>query len=77
MRATLSTPIFSEKGRHEYVFVRLVENDEGGVTATPLLKGSGAITTLAGADGYVLVDAQTEIVGAGEEVEVTLIENFI
>ena len=78
VRATLSTPIFSEKGRHEYVFVKLVENDEGVVTATPLLKGSGAITTLASADGYVLVDAQTEIVEAGEEVEVTLItEKFI
>ncbi|MDF2954509.1 MAG: Molybdopterin Mo-transferase [Candidatus Alkanophagales archaeon MCA70_species_2] len=75
--ARLSARIFSEKGRHEYVLVKLVE-ENGDLVATPILKGSGAITTLANADGYVLVDAQTEIVEGGEAVEVSLLtEKFI
>ena len=59
------------------MLVKLVE-ENGDLVATPILKGSGAITTLANADGYVLVDAQTEIVEGGEAVEVSLLtEKFI
>ncbi|MFQ5816045.1 MAG: hypothetical protein ACE5G7_06060 [Candidatus Hydrothermarchaeaceae archaeon] len=37
-----------------------------------ITKGSGAITTLAGAMGYVVVEEKVEMVEEGSEVEVVL-----
>ena len=40
--------------------------------AVPAFKGSGDITSMAHADGYIEIAAQTDIVEAGEVVEVKL-----
>lgn len=40
--------------------------------AYPIVKDSGAITSLADADGYIKIPKTTELVDEGEEVEVTL-----
>ncbi len=61
--------IFSEAGRNEYVMVRLVAGDDG-LLAYPILSGSGAITTLAKADGYIYVEKGREIIEEGAVVEV-------
>jgi len=64
--------IFSEPGRNEYVLVNLVMEGEK-LVVYPILTGSGAITTLSKADGYVFMTKGKEIVEEGEEVEVALL----
>jgi putative molybdopterin biosynthesis protein len=56
--------IHSAKGRHEYLPVKIVQG-----MAYPILSGSGAITTLANADGYINLPANVEMIEGGEEVE--------
>ena len=73
MKARTSQRIISEKGRNEFVFVRLERSSGGEMLATPILKGSGAVSTLASADGYILVEKGREIVDAGETVEIRLL----
>jgi molybdenum cofactor synthesis domain-containing protein len=71
VRARLASKILSAKGRRELVPVRLVQRD-GEVYAEPLFKGSGAITALSLADGYIDVPLEREIVWEGEAVDVIL-----
>jgi len=75
VKATAAVRIFSEKGRNEYVLVKVnlaktKTAEEGNLLAYPILTGSGAITTLSNADGYIFVEKGKEIVEEGEEVEV-------
>jgi molybdopterin molybdotransferase len=67
VRARLSRRIVSTTGRHQFYTVRL----ESGV-AVPAFKASGDITSMSQADGYIEIPAQTDIVEAGEFVEVKL-----
>jgi len=71
VRAILEQRVPALIGRDEYVRVQ-VERRGNGLVAVPLGRTSGATSTLAGADGWVLVDMNTEGLEAGEEVEVTL-----
>jgi molybdenum cofactor synthesis domain-containing protein len=71
VQATLSTKILSAKGRREFVPVQLVRESKG-LDARPILKGSGAISALSAADGYVEVPLEVEIVNEGEFVKVVL-----
>ena len=73
MKARTSQRIISEKGRNEFVFVRMERSSGGEMLATPILKGSGAVSTLASADGYIFVEKGREIVDAGETVEIRLL----
>jgi len=73
MKARTSQRIISEKGRNEFVFVRMERSSGGEMLATPILKGSGAVSTLASADGYIFVEKGREIVEAGETVEIRLL----
>lgn len=75
VKATAAVRIFSEKGRNEYVLVKVnlaktKPAEEGNLLVYPILTGSGAITTLSNADGYIFVEKGKEIVEEGEEVEV-------
>ena len=75
VKATAAVRIFSEKGRNEYVLVKVNQAktkpaEEGNLLVYPILTGSGAITTLSNADGYIFVEKGKEIVEEGEEVEV-------
>ena len=63
----LSRRVVSTTGRHQFYTVRI----EGG-TAVPAFKASGDITSMAHADGYIEIPAQTDIVEAGEPVIVKL-----
>ncbi len=67
VRVALGRKTVSTIGRHEFMAVRL----DGG-EAFPLRRGSSAITTLALADGFVEIDAETEVLPAGVEVTVRL-----
>ncbi|WP_144184286.1 molybdopterin biosynthesis protein [Elioraea rosea] len=69
-RLAVRTP--SEIGRTEYAMVSLVE-DEAGLAAYPLAKGSGSVTAFSMADGFVAIDALADGIDAGTPVSVTLI----
>jgi molybdenum cofactor synthesis domain-containing protein len=71
VRAKLTAKILSARGRNEFVPVRL-RREGGGFSAAPIRKGSGAITSLAEADGYISVPVEDEIVDEGATIEVAL-----
>jgi molybdopterin molybdotransferase len=65
LRAPLSRRIVSTTGRHQFYTVRIVDG-----AAVPAFKASGDITSMSLADGYIEISPQTDIVEAGEMVEV-------
>ena len=71
VRARLKRKLPALIGRDEYVRVRF-ERTENELVAVPVGRSSGATSTLAAADGWILVEMNTEGLEAGEEVEVTL-----
>jgi putative molybdopterin biosynthesis protein len=74
VEATLPMRVASERGRTEFVMVSLARRgDDGTLTAYPIAKGSGAVTTFSQADGFLRVGQHVEGVAAGTTVEVRLI----
>ena len=67
VRAPLARRIVSTTGRHQFYTVRIEDG-----AAVPAFKASGDITSMSLADGYIEIAAQTDIVEAGEMVEVKL-----
>jgi molybdopterin molybdotransferase len=67
IRAPLARRVVSTTGRHQFYTVRLVDG-----TAVPAFKASGDITSMSHADGYIEIPAQTDIVDAGQVVDVKL-----
>ena len=67
VRVPLGRRIASPAGRHQFYTVRL----ENGV-AFPAFKGSGDITSLSQADGYIEIPADQDVVDEGAAVTVTL-----
>lgn len=67
VRARISRRVVSTLGRQQFLTVRL----EGGL-AVPVFKESGAITSMAAADGYIEIASNVDLVEKDEEVEVTL-----
>ncbi len=63
----LARRIVSTTGRHQFYTVRLVDGE-----AQPAFKGSGDITSMSLADGYLEIPAHVDIVEAGELVDVKL-----
>jgi molybdopterin molybdotransferase len=63
----LSRRVVSTTGRHQFYTVRIEDGQ-----AVPAFKGSGDITSMSQADGYIEIPAQTDIVEAGEAVDVRL-----
>jgi putative molybdopterin biosynthesis protein len=59
----------SEIGRTEYLLVNLVPGPSS-LSAYPLGKGSGSVTTFSQADGFVVIPRMQEYVEAGETVSV-------
>jgi len=72
VQARLSVDLTSERGRQEFVPVRLRE-EGGGLKAEPLRMGSDAITLLRLADGYLDIPLEVERIRAGEKVVVKLL----
>ena len=73
-RVTASLPIKvnSERGRTEYLLVGLMQSEDG-LAAYPMGKGSGSVTTFSRADGFIVIDQQTEQLTANSDVEVHLL----
>jgi molybdenum cofactor synthesis domain-containing protein len=66
-RVPLARRVVSTTGRHQFYTVRIEDG-----AAVPAFKASGDITSMAHADGYIEIPAQTDLVEAGEIVEVKL-----
>ena len=67
VHAPLTRRIVSTTVRHQFYTVRLVDGQ-----AEPAFKGSGDITSMANADGYIEIPANTNAVEAGSQVHVKL-----
>jgi putative molybdopterin biosynthesis protein len=72
VEAELPTRVSSERGRTEYLMVGLIRTDKG-LAAYPMGKNSGAVTTFSNADGFIRIDAQTDLLAAGSTVTVNLL----
>lgn len=68
VKARMAARVVSSSGREQLLTVRL----EGGF-AYPVFKKSGAITSMARADGYIYLPINLDTVEEGEEVMVTLL----
>jgi molybdenum cofactor synthesis domain-containing protein len=67
VRLPLARRVVSTTGRHQFYTVRIEDG-----RAVPAFKASGDITSMSQADGYFEIPAQTDIVEAGEIVEIRL-----
>ena len=67
--AKMGKRIVSSSGRKQFLTVRL----EDGV-AHPVFKHSGAITSMAQADGYIMLPVNLDVIEEGQEVEVIILD---
>lgn len=67
IRVPLSRRVVSTIGRHQYLPVRIEDGE-----AVPAFKESGAITSMALADGWIEIPANVDLVEKGELVDVHL-----
>jgi putative molybdopterin biosynthesis protein len=73
VRAVTSERLFPARGRRTFITVTLKRNRSGKIVASPVPTGlSGAITTLAKADGFTEIHENQQFVDAGETVTVQL-----
>ncbi|WP_457337593.1 molybdopterin biosynthesis protein [Rhizobacter sp. P5_C2] len=70
--ATLPMRVNSERGRTEYLLVGLVRTEDG-LAAYPMGKGSGSVTAFSTADGFITIPQHTEMLDAGDRVDVQLL----
>jgi len=69
VRVKMGTRVVSASGREQFLSVTI----KNGV-AYPVFKASGDITSLANADGYIVLPVNLDVIEKGEEVTVTLFE---
>jgi len=69
-KAIMKTNVVQKSGRTEFIFVKLIENEN--LYAEPLYGKSGMISILNNADGYIRVDASKTGIKANDVVEVFL-----
>jgi len=78
VKAFTATRMFSAKGRRTFVMVTLKSDKFNRFVAEPVATGaSGAITTLAKADGFVEIPDNQQFINADEEITVTLLKSMI
>jgi len=70
--AKCASRISSAKGRREFLPVHIIQDESGGLLAYPTTEGSGAITSLAMADGFIEIPEESQFLEEGEKVIVDL-----
>ena len=77
LKAVTAQKMFPARGRRTFVMVNLAYDKNGGLIASPVPTGlSGAITTLAKADGFVEISEKQQFINAGTEIDVYLFDKF-
>jgi molybdopterin molybdotransferase len=61
--------VVASTGREQFLTVRIRDG-----LVYPAFKESGAITSMAHADGYIIIPVNADVIEEGEEVTVTLLE---
>ena len=69
VKAEMGVRVVSASGREQFLTVKL----KNGI-AYPAFKASGDITSLANADGYIILPVNLDVIEKGEEVTVTLFD---
>ena len=78
VRAAAGSRMFSAKGRRTFVMVKLMFDESCRLIADPVESGaSGAITTLAKADGFVEIPENQQFIDADEEVTVSIFRSVL
>lgn len=77
LSARCATKVFSAKGRREFLPVHLIQDESGSFLAYSTTEGSGAISTLAMADGFIEIREETQFLEEGEDVQVTLFSSSL
>ena len=72
--AELTRNIGSDKGREEYIPVRLFKNEENTLMAEPIVGKSSLITTLVKSDALIKINTYEEGKNKGDKVKAELIE---
>jgi molybdenum cofactor synthesis domain-containing protein len=67
MKAKMGSRFVSSSGREQFLTVKIVDG-----VAHPVFKKSGTITSMAQADGYIVLPVNLDTIEEGEEVNVTL-----
>jgi molybdenum cofactor synthesis domain-containing protein len=77
LKAVAAKRMFPARGRRTFTMVNLVYDKAGRLLVSPVPTGlSGAITTLAKADGFVEISEKQQFVDAGTEIDVYLFRKF-
>jgi molybdopterin biosynthesis enzyme len=78
VKALAATRMFTAKGRRTFVMVTLKRDKLNRFVAEPVATGaSGAITTLAKADGFVEIPENQQFIDADEEITVALLKSVV
>ena len=78
VKAVAGARMFSAKGRRTFVMVRLEFDEKSRLIAEPVGTGaSGAITTLANADGFVEIGENEQFVDVDQEIMVYLLKGSL
>jgi molybdenum cofactor synthesis domain-containing protein len=73
VKAVAAQKMFPARGRRTFVMVNLAYDKNGTLIVSPVPTGlSGAITTLAKADGFVEISEKQQFIDAGTEIDVYL-----
>lgn len=73
VKATTTEKMFAARGRRTFVMVKLTSDKSGKLLVSPVPLGlSGAITTLAKADGFVEIHESQQFISIGDEATVHL-----
>jgi len=77
VKAVTSMRMFPAKGRRTFIMVKLRRDEANRLVAEPVPTGlSGAITTMAKADGFVEIAENQQFIDANEEVTVNLFKSL-
>nr|MDO8134397.1 molybdopterin-binding protein [Candidatus Njordarchaeum guaymaensis] len=72
LKVYTATKVYSEIGRREFKPCRISKRDKGRILVKSMPTGSEAITTLANADGFMVIPENVEFLEENEEVELYL-----
>jgi len=76
IRARLAHDLKDRAGRAHFVRARLQRDGDGYIARSTGTQGSGVLMSMAQAEGFIIVPADTETMSAGDEVSVQLLQGM-